>query len=215
MPFWEERAYCFLATEPDALRKLKSTLAEKVVFLSISGPDKMDELSIKAIISQLAKCDRTTLDSVLDELTEPYTLPAAMVNTSALLVLRNSSQRIGSHGFTHQPLTEIDDVESELSASKKALSEHLEGDEVDALSFPHGAYSAKILKLCETSGYDYIFTSESKLNHIKSRAHGKFPIGRIHISQRQLEDFNGTFQPALLATWLFLRPVSNHTEAIR
>lgn len=214
-PFWEERVYSFLATEPDALPKLKSALTERNIFISLTEPKELDERSIKKFITELKVCDRLMLESVLDDLVPARALPAGMMDTETLQSFRNASQNIGSHGLTHQPFTEASDIDSELSVSKKVLSNHLRGDAVDALSFPHGAYSETIFKKCQTAGYRYIFSSRSNLNDVNSIFNNKSPIGRIHISQRELKDQNGKFQPSLLATWLFLRPISKQTQMFR
>lgn len=75
---------------------------------------------------------------------------------------------IGSHGTSHQPLTQLSDEEAkkELIQSKQFIEEVI-GKTVDCISFPHGAYNNKILKLADEVGYKLGGCSQSGLNSSK------------------------------------------------
>lgn len=68
---------------------------------------------------------------------------------------------IGSHGFSHEILTNLLDtqIQEELSASKKHLERNL-GVPVESLSIPRGFCNDKIIRMAREAGYRYIFVSE-------------------------------------------------------
>ena len=68
---------------------------------------------------------------------------------------------IGSHGFSHEILTNLLDtqIQEELSASKKHLERNL-GVPVESISIPRGFCNEKIMRMASDAGYRYIFVSE-------------------------------------------------------
>jgi len=78
-------------------------------------------------------------------------------------VKRLSAQgfRIGSHGLTHQPLTNHSEARlwDELYRSRLVL-EDLIGREVRDLAVPFGRYTARILATVRAAGYERIMTSD-------------------------------------------------------
>ncbi|MBI5150103.1 MAG: polysaccharide deacetylase family protein [Candidatus Omnitrophica bacterium] len=68
---------------------------------------------------------------------------------------------VGSHGFSHEILTNLlnTQIEEELSASRKYLERNL-GIPVESLSIPRGFCNDKILRMAKETGYKYIFLSE-------------------------------------------------------
>ena len=75
--------------------------------------------------------------------------------------LHEAGMVIGSHGFSHEILTNLLDsqIEEELSASKKYLERNL-GIQVESLSIPRGFCNDKILRMAKKAGYTSIFLSE-------------------------------------------------------
>ena len=67
--------------------------------------------------------------------------------------------RIGSHGATHRPLTELsaEDIREELVRSKRVL-ERLTGRPVDDFAFPHGACNAELIQAARAAGYTSLHT---------------------------------------------------------
>jgi peptidoglycan/xylan/chitin deacetylase (PgdA/CDA1 family) len=113
---------------------------------------------------------------------------------------------VGSHGFTHQPLTSVRDYHAELSESYKVL-DRLFGPRPGewSLSFPHGGYDASIAKAAFAAGFRFLFTSDPHLTDWRSPALPHI-LGRINISTSQITDARGRFRPESLATHLFRRP---------
>ncbi len=69
---------------------------------------------------------------------------------------------IGSHGFSHEILTNLLDtqLQEELSASKKYLERNL-GIPVESVSIPRGFCNERIVRMAREAGYRYIFMSEN------------------------------------------------------
>lgn len=79
--------------------------------------------------------------------------------------LHEAGMHIGSHGFSHEILTNLKDtqIEEEFSASKKYLERNLEID-IDNISIPRGFCSDKIIQMAYDAGYSHIFISEKPKN---------------------------------------------------
>jgi len=78
-----------------------------------------------------------------------------------LRALHSQGMIIGSHGLSHEILTDLleTQIREELSASKKFLEVNL-GVEIDSLSIPRGFCNDQVLKLAYEAGYRTIFISE-------------------------------------------------------
>ena len=75
--------------------------------------------------------------------------------------LRKAGMTIGSHGFSHEILTNLLDtqIEEELRASKKFLERNLE-IEVDTFSVPRGFCDDNVIQKAYDAGYKRIFISD-------------------------------------------------------
>jgi len=75
--------------------------------------------------------------------------------------LHQSGMVIGSHGFSHEILTNLLDtqIEEELRASKKYLERNLE-IAIDTLSIPRGFCDDNVIQKAYDAGYKRIFISE-------------------------------------------------------
>jgi len=83
------------------------------------------------------------------------------MNWSELKELHKAGMIIGSHGLTHEILTNLLDsqMEEELSASKKNLEINL-GIPIDTISIPRGFCNDKIIETACKLGYKTVFISE-------------------------------------------------------
>lgn len=205
VPFWEERVYGFLTTRSEDAVHLQVALERHGISITLPASAKMTEKSIRSIIQQLGRSDKFVIESVLDTLNLADNSPPAMLNAETLNRLAVSSHVIGGHGMTHQPLTKISNLEKELKNAQTTLSSYLNGCAIEAMSFPHGAYSNNIVAASRSTGYRYLFSSDACLNSVEISSDKSGPLGRIHISERAITDHKGRFQPAMLATSLFLR----------
>jgi hypothetical protein len=104
----------------------------------------------------------------------------------------------------------VPDLARELHAAQESLSGYLGKDNIESMSLPHGARSDAVLAACRAAGYRYLFDSRAHLNRIEGTATSGediCPVGRIHISEREIVDATGCVDGMRLAAWLFLRPV--------
>jgi peptidoglycan/xylan/chitin deacetylase (PgdA/CDA1 family) len=132
-----------------------------------------------------------------------------MMDKAQLLAMARAGHAIGGHGMVHQPLTRVPDLDQEMQAAQRTVADLLRVNAVESMSMPHGACSPAVLDASRRAGYRYLFDSASHLNRLAggSAAAPLGPIGRIHIPEREISGNFGRVEPALLATWLFLRPV--------
>jgi peptidoglycan/xylan/chitin deacetylase (PgdA/CDA1 family)/glycosyltransferase involved in cell wall biosynthesis len=84
-----------------------------------------------------------------------------LASTVELRKLRQDLVTVGSHTMTHPDLTALtaQETEIELTASRRMLETML-GREVRLLSFPHGAFSRRLIKQARAAGYHHLFSSE-------------------------------------------------------
>jgi len=207
--FWEECIYSFLATNPDGFTYLKMKLEKNGLTVPKTASLIMSEKNIREIIHKLGGGNRDALETVAKDFDSSTNSVPTMIDTDQLKKLIAAGHIIGGHGMTHQPLTKLNDIDEELKNAQGTISDYLEKSSVNTMSFPHGAYSDAIIEKCRNAGYEYLFSSDAHLNRLKHKKifSAKNPIGRIHISERAILNGSGQFQPALLATWLFLRPL--------
>ena len=78
-----------------------------------------------------------------------------------LRAMHEAGMVIGSHGFSHEILTNLMDsqVEEELCASKKYLERNL-NITIDAFSMPRGFCNNKVIRMAYDAGYKYVFISD-------------------------------------------------------
>lgn len=89
------------------------------------------------------------------------------MNWAQLKELVRGGFEIGSHGFTHIPLTNLTPVKlkHELKGSKDLLEEQL-GVEVKSFSIPRGFFTAPLSQSAAEAGYRFVLTSEFDLNRV-------------------------------------------------
>jgi peptidoglycan/xylan/chitin deacetylase (PgdA/CDA1 family) len=78
-----------------------------------------------------------------------------------LKILAQSGMTVGSHGLTHEALTNLNDeqIKGELTASKNTLERNL-GIPVNSFSVPRGFCNEKIVQMAYEAGYSQIFISD-------------------------------------------------------
>jgi peptidoglycan/xylan/chitin deacetylase (PgdA/CDA1 family) len=112
---------------------------------------------------------------------------------------------IGAHGKTHTALPLSSDVAAELRLPRAVLTEIVAAHSqcpVDALSFPHGAYTADIVNQALAAGYKLLFASEAELCVLRNGFLVSPLLGRIDVDGRRIAS-NGRLRPEVLATSLF------------
>jgi peptidoglycan/xylan/chitin deacetylase (PgdA/CDA1 family) len=206
--FWQEHVYSYLATEPGAIDGLTAAWQRSGAPMPAAAlPAPASEAAIRELIDMLGKLDSTARDAIVAALRPARAARPAMLDAAQLARLIAAGHTIGGHGMTHQPLTRLERADLDLRDAQAALAAYSPQPRVESMSFPHGAWSDTVVAHAHAAGYRYLFSSEACLNGFDDGNDAPSrPVGRIHIAQRAIVDAAGTFQPALLAAWLFLRP---------
>jgi peptidoglycan/xylan/chitin deacetylase (PgdA/CDA1 family) len=162
------------------------------------GPE-LDEAQVQAALSKL-RIDLRRIKHPRQMLTR---------NEIGKLVIEGLS--IGAHGKTHTALPLSSNVAAELHRPRAVLTE-VAAARVDALSFPHGAYTVDIINQALAAGYKLLFTSEPELCVLRNGFLASPLLGRIDLDGRRITS-KGRFRPEVCATALFAaarRPQDRH-----
>lgn len=133
-----------------------------------------------------------------------------MVEPADLDRLQAGGVSLGLHGKRHIRIPEADDVDAELLGAREALVDAMANDGFNAagglrsMSFPHGAYDARVAQRARDSGYDLLFTSVPVLNPVHPRP--GWLLGRTGFEASGVLDARRRFRPDWLAWYLFRRP---------
>ena len=111
---------------------------------------------------------------------------------------------LAAHGHTHAPLTELVSATNELQQSFDIISGN--GACPVAMSFPHGAFDARLLNEALKIGFKLTFTSVANLSIFPEANDAPRGIGRIHVPENEWTTHAGLISCPLLATFLFFRP---------
>lgn len=105
-----------------------------------------------------------------------------LMNWSHLKDLVSEGFDIGSHGLTHEPLSDLSHhyLWKELSKSKSILEDKL-GIKVTSFSVPRGYYQDRIREVALEIGYRFVFTSRFDVN--VDGAADRFRLNRIAIKK--------------------------------
>lgn len=131
--------------------------------------------------------------------------PRQMLTRSEIANLARNGISIGAHGKTHTALTFSSDITSELCSPRVVLDDILalhHQRSVDALSFPHGAYTSEIVDRALAAGYALAFTSDAELCVLRNGYLASPLIGRIEVDERRIAP-TGRLRPEMLATAFF------------
>ena len=157
-----------------------------------------------ALLNAFGALDVAHRDSLLTQIHERKSRPD-MASWDGLRSLLGGNVSIGVHGFSHLPLTRLDDPGQDLRQAQEILRSNLGPDAIVSLSFPHGRYDAKVLAATRALGFELIFTSDAVLNACPD---GRLPqdmIGRISVEGGWICNDRGEFDPGRAERWLMLR----------
>jgi peptidoglycan/xylan/chitin deacetylase (PgdA/CDA1 family) len=92
------------------------------------------------------------------------------LNRDQVIALRSQGFEIGSHGMTHERLSQVspEDASDELSESKTKLEDLLQ-EPIAAFALPGGHYNDAVLQLAWTSGYRRVMTSDFRIANRENR----------------------------------------------
>ena len=182
------------------------------------GPD--DPNLIWNIVRRGPELDQAQVHAALSKLQidlHRIVLQRQMLTHDEIAELAANAISIGAHGKTHTALPFASDVAAELSSPRAALADIVAAHgqhSIDALSFPHGAYTPNIVEQALAAGYTLLFTSETELSVLKNGFLSNPIIGRLDVDDRRIAPA-GKFRPDILATSLFTaarraRPAPHH-----
>jgi peptidoglycan/xylan/chitin deacetylase (PgdA/CDA1 family) len=115
------------------------------------------------LIADLTAMPRAQRESYLDRLPDAADLPRRMIDVAELASLRAGGVAIGAHGHSHEPMTELENPQTEFAACRERLGTLKLFEPPAAFSFPHGRFNAKLVSLATASGFDLLFTSKHVL----------------------------------------------------
>ena len=161
------------------------------------------EIRDLALLTAFAALDPRRRDDLLAPFLEHKSAPD-IADWNGLRAL-DSYASVGAHGFSHMPLTMLDDPARDLLQARELLRTHLGPGATASLSFPHGRYDAKILTAARALGFELIFTSDAVLNSCPGGWLSQDTVGRISVEESQVCDRSGEFDPGQAERWLMLR----------
>lgn len=194
-PWWQEILL-------KALRTGRASYAQMWEMAKAGAPEPRENRSL-ALLNAFGALDPQRRDSLLARFVKPQSAPD-MADWNGLRGL-GANVGIGAHGFSHLPLTMLDDPQRDMSEARELLRSQLGPAAGLSMSFPHGRYDAKILTAARALGFELIFTSEAVLNSCPQGRLNTDTIGRIEIDASQVCDRNGEFDPGQAERWLMLR----------
>ena len=133
----------------------------------------LHKYNFTAVVFLVADCINKTC--LWDEDPEPI-LTAEQISEMA-----EAGIDFGSHSFSHRSLVELDteELEKEVKGSKTALEELL-GKQIEAFSYPYGAFNETVKKMVQQS-YKVAFSTKKGISDIQG-----FALPRIDINKDKI-----------------------------
>jgi peptidoglycan/xylan/chitin deacetylase (PgdA/CDA1 family) len=157
-----------------------------------------------ALLNEFGRLDSERRNSLLAQLGERKSHPD-MASWDGLRGLLGSNVSIGVHGYSHLPLTMLDDPEQDLLKARELLHANLGPDAIVTMSFPHGRYDARILSAARALGFELIFTSDAVLNACPGGRLEQDTIGRISVEGGWICNDRDEFDPGAAQRWILAR----------
>ena len=110
---------------------------------------------------------------------------------------------LGSHGKSHRKLVELDDdtVELEARESKKYI-ENITSKKINSISYPHGAFDNRVMKIFQKE--DYIYGATSIFGSIDEKV-DRLKLPRVDIWSN---DTNDTIIQKINGSWNFINYIN-------
>lgn len=198
-PWWQETLLQALRTGRASFRDL----LKMATGATGAGKDLREDPEL-VLLTSFGALDAAHRDRILAQINERKSRPD-MASWDGLRSLLGANVSIGAHGFSHLPLTMLDDPGRDLLQARELLRSNLGPDAIVSLSFPHGRYDTKVLAATRALGFELIFTSDAVLNLCPG---GRLPhdtIGRISVEEHSICDDRGDFDSGRAERWLMLR----------
>jgi peptidoglycan/xylan/chitin deacetylase (PgdA/CDA1 family) len=171
---------------------------------AVLGLSDLDSHSFHARAAQLSPDDRWNLPGMDAETPDGL---RQMLTEDDLESLPRCRLSLGAHGYTHGPLTCMQDPADEVRRSYAWLQSR--GQHAKAMAFPHGAWTLALADTARASGFRFVFNSAPSLTKVPVLKGGEngWPsvIGRIHLPENDWTCDKGAISKPKLATFLFFR----------
>lgn len=199
-PFWQEQLVAaFRRGQLDAPRAKQLTRDAGSPIACAADPLSPVRVAIAALETAAPEIRERLLGEVA-----LVSEPRSMISTDDLRTLASAGIAVGSHGFSHAPLTRVD-AAGELAATRALLQARLHPrSDVPALAFPHGKFDDATVAHARALGFELLFTSRREL--VSTAATGPGLVGRIGFSAAAIADEHTGFCPERLALELFRAP---------
>jgi len=196
-PWWQETVLKTLRTGRVPYRDLWEMATAGA---ATAIPDDGCEL---ALLNAFGALDPQRRDSVLAHLRGHEPSPD-MADWDGLRGLgRNVS--MGVHGFSHLPLTMLNNPKQDLIEARDLLRSYFGAAAIASMSFPHGRYDVKVLAAARALAFELLFTSDAVLNDCSDGLLPYDMIGRISVESSSICDHRGKFDPGRAERWLMVR----------
>jgi peptidoglycan/xylan/chitin deacetylase (PgdA/CDA1 family) len=135
-------------------------------------------------LNEFSENDRQAFLSAFGQEFGAYNGERLLMNWDEIRQLKNNGFSIGSHSFSHVPLTDLSACKAqiEVKESKIRLEQKI-GITVSGFSYPRGSYSAMHASIVEQAGYSYAVTTR-----FGSNLRG---CNRYTLARRNVSDFRG------------------------
>ncbi len=191
----EDQRGMFASQMDDVLRLAKPISADRKAMLSgssryvaITFDDGFENVLHNALPEMETRGIPATIFVITDSLGRlpnwqrfiaDYNNKEKVMTADQLLALPRSLITIGSHTRTHPVLTSLSDSEAKREIVDSGVYlENLLGRKIELFSFPYGAYSQNLIRLCKEAGYERVFTIAPVLG---MRKPDEFVTGRIGV----------------------------------
>ena len=158
--------------------------------LSMNPTFTVDEL-----IKDIKKLDeglKKKITEHINSLSSLFTPKQQMLSSEQLNTMQQQGYYLGTHGHTHEPITECQDKNTELVSSKNILATVVKEPTniINSMAFPHSAVNNEVYLNTVNAGYKYIFGGRKQLNQLSLNDDRPIYFGRINIDQTSLESNN-------------------------
>jgi len=167
-----------------------------------AGPESGDDREL-ALLNAFGALDPQYRDRLLAGVCKRKS-DADMADWNGLQSL-GANVTIGVHGFSHLPLTMLDNPKQDLVEARDLLRTHLGTAATASMSFPHGRYDVRVLAAARTLAFELLFTSDAVLNYCPDGLLPYDMIGRISVESSSICDHRGKFDPGRAERWLMMR----------
>jgi len=168
-------------------------------------PDWRTDRAIRELIDRLEGMEVLACRELLSSVAEALVMPGrSMLTRQELRELAGGAFVVGSHGKTHDPMDNAEDMQEELSASREALGQMVPAPPGGPLtfSFPHGRVTERAIEAGWAAGYQLLFTSDEVINTPRDGRPARL-LGRVSINSQGISDEHSCFYPGMLAKYLF------------